>query len=112
MNKTLEIKKGVERPADLPTRSAPVKYPVDKMEVDDYFEVPWEWYFGDEAEPDKERYDAKRHRNRVHSAVRGWALKQNKAAAEEPNFNPAEFKPLKFTVASLESGNIGVWRDQ
>jgi hypothetical protein len=112
METKLEIKKGVARPANLPMRSSGgTKYPVEKMEVDDYFEVPKEMYFGDAAF-DAERYDGKRHRERVNSAVRGWALKQNKAASTASDFDPSTFKPYKFTIALLENGNVGVWRDQ
>lgn len=107
----IEIKKGVPRPENLPVRSAPNKYPVDKMEVDDYFEVPKEKYFGDQPYRE-EGYNAKKHRERVFSAVRGWALKKNKAMTAEPDYDPETFKPIKFTVAALDNGNIGVWRDQ
>lgn len=107
----LEIKKGVPRPANLPNRGGEMKYPVPEMEVNDYIEVPKEWYFGDEPFRE-EGYDGKRHRDRVHSAVRGWALKQNNAAKQRDDYNVDTFKPIKFTVALLDNGNIGVWRDQ
>lgn len=107
-----EIKKGVERPSNIVVRNVPLKYPVDKMEVDDSFEVPKEAYFPEGVEFDAEKYDGKKHRERVNNAVRGWALKQNTKATEEPQFNPETFKPIRFTVALLDSGNVGVWRDQ
>lgn len=114
MTVKIEVRKGVERPKDLPSRGGggELKYPLQDMkEKDDYFEVPKEMFFGDQ-EFEAERYDVKRHRERVNSAVRAYALKMNKAAQAEPDFNAAEFKPMRFTVAALESGNIGVWRDQ
>jgi hypothetical protein len=112
----LEIVKGVPRPANLPTRgSGEVKYPVADMDVDDYFEVPKEWFFGDEPF-NQERYDVKRHRTRVNQAVRGWALKKNKEAKADlesrGQYDPRTFTPIKFTVAARDNGNIGVWRDQ
>lgn len=112
----LQIQKGVEKPEGLATRAqrSDTKYAevLSQMEVGDYVEVPKEWYFG-EGEPfDQERYNPKQMRGRVNNAVRGWALKRNKEAQKKEGFDVATFKPIRFTVAARENGNIGVWRDQ
>lgn len=117
MEKKLEIQKGVKRPDNLPTRGGggETKYPLAEMAVDDYFEVPKEMFFGDlpfDAKRFEESGGSKRLRERVNNAVRGYALKQNKAATTAADYNPDTFRPVKFTVAVLENGNVGVWRDQ
>jgi hypothetical protein len=113
MTQSLQIQKGVPKPEGLVVRQRGPdnKYPVDQMEAGDYFEVPKEWYFGDEPYRE-EGYNGKKHRERVNNAVRGYALRKNKDAAKAEGFDLETFKPVKFTVALLESGNVGVWRDQ
>lgn len=116
----LEVRKGIQRPAGIQRASnGQDKYPFEQMkERDDFIFVPWWWYFGDDATEESaeaERWNEKKHRNRVNSAARAYALKQNKAAQEAEGFDLATFKPLRFTVAATkdETGRagIGVWRD-
>jgi hypothetical protein len=110
----LDIKKNVPRPENLPNRGGGEgKYSetLSKMEVDDFVEVPKEWFFAEGVPFREEGYDLKKHRDRVNNAVRGWVLKRNKEAAEAEGFDKETFKPMRFTVAALENKNIGIWRD-
>jgi hypothetical protein len=110
----LTIQKGVPKPDDLSVRTrSDAKYAphLAKMEVGDYIEVPKEMYFGDEPFRE-EGYNGKKHRTNVYNAVRGWALTQNTAESKKPDYNAETFKPIKFTVALLKNGNVGIWRDQ
>lgn len=113
---TLEVQSGVQRPEGLNARQGGGQdlYPFDKMQKkDDFILVPWFWYFGHdktEEECDLQRYDPKKHRERVNNAARGYALKKNKAASQEPDFDKDNFKPIRFTVAAV-NGGVGVWRD-
>lgn len=114
MNQLLQIQKGVPKPDNLPTRGGgDAKYSpyLSKMEVGDFLEIPKDWFFADGEEFSEEKYDPKKHRVRVNNAVRGWALKQNKAASEREGYDASTFKPTRFTVATLENGNVGIWRD-
>lgn len=111
----LEVHKGVERPASLNARTnGQEKYPFEDLkERNDFFKVPWFWYFGEDATEetaDKERWNPRKHRDRVNNAARGYALKQNNAAKDEPDYNAETFKPIRFTVGALQDG-VGVWRD-
>jgi hypothetical protein len=126
MAEKLEVQKNVERPAHLGARSnGQEKYPFEDLkEKNDFILVPWYWYFGEDADKEdpalRARWDgdgskenpglASKHRDRVQNAARGHALKVNKQAAKEPDYNAAEYKPVRFTVGQLENG-IGVWRD-
>lgn len=116
----LVVKSGVSRPKGLnPRTNGQEIYPFDKMQKkDDFFMVPWYWYFGLDKtaeECELERWDPKLHRKRVNDAARGYALKENKKAEQDEGFDRDTFKPLRFTVGATkdEAGNpgVGVWRD-
>lgn len=98
-----EVKKNVPRPVTKARyRGALAKYPFSSMEAGDYFEVPISEF---QLLPDHS-YDGRKHRERVNSAARGYALKTNKMESSAPTN-----ERISFTVLLLDSGNIGVWRD-
>lgn len=100
-----EIKKGVPKPAKAARgRGTSNKYPFAQMEIGDFFEVPESHYMDF---PDLDQTDRiKKHRERVNAAARGFALRFN----NENGITDSERK-MRFTVAGLENGNVGVWRD-
>lgn len=100
-----EIQKGVAKPETLSHRIRPreAKYPFASMEVNDYFEVPSVDSVDVELEGEER---SKKLRERVNASARAYALRadRERGTMEGPD-------RVRFTVAVLENGNIGVWRD-
>lgn len=109
-----ELKSGVPKPAHKSTGGNSMKYPLDKMEVGQFFVVPRA-----KAEPGD---DDRKFRNRINQAVRTYKQRRNAEAHLQPGYNEANYTPMDFTVLTLgeppaehpdawTKGDVGVWRD-
>lgn len=109
-----EIKKGIARPADKQAGGQTLKYPLDKMEVGDYFVVPQDQKRSGDTD--------KKFRDRINQSVRTYKQGRNKRAHLEPGYDKDKHVDLDFTVLTLgnppedqpdawEAGDVGVWRD-